>query len=312
MKCGDQIPPESIVTTADGESAVTVFVRTSYKGPAGALFSWGYDVEFHNTGNAEVQLLSRHWVFIDEDGRTEEIKGPGAKGAMPVLRPGERWAYSSGIQIMTIRGSMHGWFIFEELPSQRLFAARAGRLALSREGVSELVPCAMAVEGGKLPLTSVYATYVPRRIFVGAVSEISERDDDLHHYTFTVDLQINNASPTDVTVVGIKWEMVDANGAVFAVEQQTHMRNKDGDSAHGILLHPTMALRIKANLPRMGTPTAKISGVILAHIGGADATTADADASDVVELRIAPLGASADGTPVQSYEPLGFLGVNQD
>ena len=61
MKCGDQIPPESIVTTADGESAVTVFVRTSYKGPAGALFSWGYDVEFHNTGNAEVQLLSRHW-----------------------------------------------------------------------------------------------------------------------------------------------------------------------------------------------------------------------------------------------------------
>lgn len=90
------------------------------------------------------------------------------------------------------------------------------------------------------------------------------------------------------------------------------MRNKDGDSAHGILLHPTMALRIKANLPRMGTPTAKISGVILAHIGGADATTADADASDVVELRIAPLGASADGTPVQSYEPLGFLGVNQD
>ena len=44
-----------------------------------------------------------------------EIKGPGAKGAMPVLRPGERWAYSSGIQIMTIRGSMHGWFIFEEV-----------------------------------------------------------------------------------------------------------------------------------------------------------------------------------------------------
>ena len=77
-----------------------------------------------------------------------------------------------------------------QLPSQRLFAARAGRLALSREGVSELVPCAMAVEGGKLPLTSVYATYVPRRIFVGAVSEISERDDDLHHYTFTVDLQV--------------------------------------------------------------------------------------------------------------------------
>ena len=51
-----------------------------------------------------------------------------------MLKPKERFSYKSGARLLTERGSMHGWFSFEELSSGKLFLVRVGRLALSPDG----------------------------------------------------------------------------------------------------------------------------------------------------------------------------------
>ena len=216
MRCGEAIPPESILTTTEGADVVTAFVRSSYRNsPRGddgdGLYGWTYKVEFTNSGKSAVQLLTRHWVFVDANGKSEEIKGPGARGAMPILKPGEKWEYSSGTSISTDRGSMHGWFTFESLPEGRVFSVRVGRLALSTSGSSETIPCVAAAGSGdsKLPTTSVHST---ERVIVGAITEIAQRDDDLRQYSFNVDLQVNNARDQAVAILGVYWEIIDAHG----------------------------------------------------------------------------------------------------
>ena len=73
MKCGERIPPESITTTR-GASPVNAFVRSHYNGlDAEERHMFAYDVEFSNGGSSAVQLLSRHWVFVDENGKSEEV-----------------------------------------------------------------------------------------------------------------------------------------------------------------------------------------------------------------------------------------------
>ena len=67
-------------------------------------------VEIRNVGSAVVQMLTRHWVFVDSatPPSVHEVKGPGARGVMKVLQPGEKWVYHSGTSLATATGSMHG------------------------------------------------------------------------------------------------------------------------------------------------------------------------------------------------------------
>ncbi len=73
----------------------------------GAWF-FAYTVSLHNVGGETMQLLSRHWVITDADGNVEEVRGPGVVGAQPVLRPGERFQYTSACPLRTAFGTMHG------------------------------------------------------------------------------------------------------------------------------------------------------------------------------------------------------------
>jgi ApaG protein len=55
-----------------------------------------------------VQLLSRHWIITDANGRVEEVRGAGVVGQQPRLRPGEAFEYTSGCPLPTPMGTMHG------------------------------------------------------------------------------------------------------------------------------------------------------------------------------------------------------------
>jgi len=315
MRCGERIPPESITETNAGANRISVFVRAKYKEETEeGLHAWRYSVEFTNKGAGSVRLLTRHWVIVDAEGKVEEIKGPGAKGAMPSIEPGTAWRYESGTRIATPLGSMHGWFTFEEARTGHLFAVRVGRFALTHDGSTADVPCKSPTEaeGGSLPATSVHTT---DRVIVGAIAEIAHRDDDLRKYGFAVDLQVNNGRAEAVTILAVRWEIIDANG----LRQVSH--GTVGDNGLGaIKLAPNSALRLRTTLPLLHTPSAKISGVLLARFeqpGEADSEAAP-DVGGYVELSydgeeeehelvIAPLGASVDGGPVKSFDPLGFL-----
>ena len=55
-----------------------------------------------------VQLRTRHWIITDASGRKQEIRGEGVVGEQPVLEPGERFEYTSGVPLPTASGFMTG------------------------------------------------------------------------------------------------------------------------------------------------------------------------------------------------------------
>ena len=71
-------------------------------------FFWSYTVVITNSGKETVQLQTRHWVITDASGRRKEIRGEGVVGEQPVLAPGERFEYTSGVPLPTASGFMAG------------------------------------------------------------------------------------------------------------------------------------------------------------------------------------------------------------
>ena len=71
-------------------------------------FFWSYTVVITNSGAETVQLKARHWVITDAVGRMEEVRGDGVLGEQPVLAPGERFEYTSGVPLPTASGFMAG------------------------------------------------------------------------------------------------------------------------------------------------------------------------------------------------------------
>ena len=54
------------------------------------------------------QLLSRHWIITDSNGKVQEVHGEGVVGEQPHLQPGESFQYTSGAVIETSIGAMQG------------------------------------------------------------------------------------------------------------------------------------------------------------------------------------------------------------
>jgi len=93
---------------------VHVEVQSTYEAdrssPRDARYFFSYRVRISNRGEDTVQLVSRHWVITDGEGRVEHVRGPGVIGEQPVLRPGESFEYTSFCPLPTAVGSMHGTY----------------------------------------------------------------------------------------------------------------------------------------------------------------------------------------------------------
>ena len=73
-------------------------------------FFWAYTIEIANLGKVTVQLKTRHWQITDGRGQMQEVRGPGVVGEQPVLKPGEKFEYTSGVPLSTPAGLMAGTF----------------------------------------------------------------------------------------------------------------------------------------------------------------------------------------------------------
>jgi ApaG protein len=71
-------------------------------------YFWSYTIVIINTGEETVQLKTRHWIITDGTGHEEIIRGEGVVGEQPVLAPGERFEYTSGVPLRTASGFMTG------------------------------------------------------------------------------------------------------------------------------------------------------------------------------------------------------------
>ncbi len=76
-----------------------------------ALWAFSYTVRIRNDGSRAAQLIARHWVIMDDTGRTEEVRGLGVVGQQPLLRPSEVFEYTSWTRLRTPSGSMRGSYL---------------------------------------------------------------------------------------------------------------------------------------------------------------------------------------------------------
>ena len=78
--------------------------------PLRSEFFFAYTITIRNESPKTVQLLSRHWIITDAEGRTQEVQGPGVVGEQPVLVEGEAFEYTSACPLPTPFGSMRGTY----------------------------------------------------------------------------------------------------------------------------------------------------------------------------------------------------------
>jgi len=93
---------------------ILVEVRARYlparSSPAESRWMFAYTIRITNEGDERVQLVSRHWIITDANGREEEVRGPGVVGEQPVFPPGRSFEYTSGCPLPTPFGSMRGTY----------------------------------------------------------------------------------------------------------------------------------------------------------------------------------------------------------
>ncbi|NEV62052.1 Co2+/Mg2+ efflux protein ApaG [Thiorhodococcus minor] len=92
--------------------AIKVSAESQYQpdssSPDEGRYVFAYRITIENQGAKAAQLLDRHWIITDADGKVQEVRGQGVVGEQPHLSPGESFQYTSGTILATPLGSMEG------------------------------------------------------------------------------------------------------------------------------------------------------------------------------------------------------------
>jgi ApaG protein len=96
---------------------IRIQVATSYvddeSEPDSDRYVFAYTITISNSGEVPAQLISRHWIITDANGKVQEVNGDGVVGEQPKLNPGEVFRYSSGAVLETPVGAMQGLYRME-------------------------------------------------------------------------------------------------------------------------------------------------------------------------------------------------------
>lgn len=102
---------------------ILVEVRPQYleheSRPEISQFLFSYNVTIFNQSHKTLQLISRHWIITDGNGKVEEVKGPGVIGEQPILKPGQSHSYQSFCPLRTPTGNMRGTYQMLTIEDER-------------------------------------------------------------------------------------------------------------------------------------------------------------------------------------------------
>lgn len=101
----------------DKHCDIRIQVATQYvddqSEPESDRYVFAYTITISNDGDIAAQLISRHWIITDANGKVQEVIGDGVVGEQPYLNPGEAFEYSSGAVLETPVGAMQGLYRME-------------------------------------------------------------------------------------------------------------------------------------------------------------------------------------------------------
>ncbi|MFK7886613.1 MAG: Co2+/Mg2+ efflux protein ApaG [Gammaproteobacteria bacterium] len=113
---------------------VSSYYLDQQSSPDDDRFVFGYTITIRNDGDIPAQLLTRHWVITDANGKVQEVRGDGVVGEQPYLQPGEGFRYSSGAILETSVGAMQGSYGMRD-DDGGLFDAPISPFTLAMPGV---------------------------------------------------------------------------------------------------------------------------------------------------------------------------------
>ncbi|MCB1214488.1 MAG: Co2+/Mg2+ efflux protein ApaG [Deltaproteobacteria bacterium] len=96
---------------------IRISVQTEYledqSQPDQSFYLFAYHIKISNQSTQSVQLISRHWIITNGEGKKEEVRGEGVIGQQPSLMPGESFEYTSFCPLNTPMGTMQGSYWME-------------------------------------------------------------------------------------------------------------------------------------------------------------------------------------------------------
>lgn len=106
-------------------SGIQISVKTLYRNDLSreleSSFFFNYTIEIENTNSYDVQLIAREWYIFDSLGEARYVSGQGVVGEQPILKAGEKYAYTSGCDLQSEIGMMKGFYTFKNLIDGEFF-----------------------------------------------------------------------------------------------------------------------------------------------------------------------------------------------
>ncbi|MDX2359854.1 MAG: Co2+/Mg2+ efflux protein ApaG [Crocinitomicaceae bacterium] len=119
-------------------SGIQISVNTQYRPDLSDIvasnYFFNYRIDIENTNSFEVQLMTRDWYIFDSLNESRYVNGQGVIGEQPILKPGERYSYSSGCDLLSDVGLMKGFYTFKNLVDGELFQVFVPTFKLEQPG----------------------------------------------------------------------------------------------------------------------------------------------------------------------------------
>ncbi|XP_042500709.1 uncharacterized protein LOC122078682 isoform X2 [Macadamia integrifolia] len=106
------VSPHSLLECSSDATTlgIRVQVRSVYiegrSQPSKEQYFFAYRIRITNNSDRPVQLLRRHWIITDDNGKVEHVWGIGVIGEQPVILPQTGFEYSSACPLNTPNGRM--------------------------------------------------------------------------------------------------------------------------------------------------------------------------------------------------------------
>jgi ApaG protein len=102
-------------------------------------YVWSYTIEIENRSPGVVKLLSRYWQITDENGHTQEVRGPGVIGQQPEIGPGQSFRYTSAAPLAAPSGLMLGAYSMQRVENGEAFDIAVPAFALDSPHQSRML-----------------------------------------------------------------------------------------------------------------------------------------------------------------------------
>jgi len=106
-------------------NGIRVSIRSAYipdeSSPRHQYFVFAYQIQIQNESTETIQLLSREWHITSGYSKKRVVSGAGVIGQQPIIKPGAKFEYVSGVDFQCPIGKMEGHYLMTYPHTQETF-----------------------------------------------------------------------------------------------------------------------------------------------------------------------------------------------